>query len=92
MTTIEYLALPSYKRFFYKVAAFLVAIPKGIWHFISVTLFNLIKRIGKGIANFFVRTGEIFVSGDWKTKTSFFVMGFGHIFRKQYIKGFLYLL
>lgn len=92
MTTIEYLALPLYKRLLYKVLAFLYAIPRGIWNFISVTLLNFFKRIGKGIANFFIRTGEIFASGDWKTRTSFFVMGFGHIFRKQYIKGFLYLL
>lgn len=92
MTTIEYLALPSYKRFLYKIGNFLCAIPKGIWYFLSVTLLNFIKRIGRAISNFFVQTGEIFVSGDWKTKTSFFIMGFGHIFRKQYIKGFLYLL
>ena len=92
MTTIEYLALPSYKRFLYKLWSLLCAIPKGIWHFLSVTVLSFFKRIGRGIANFFIHTGEIFVSGDWKTKTSFFVMGFGHIFRKQYIKGFLYLL
>lgn len=92
MTTIEYLALPIHKRILHKITSFFCAIPKGIAHFFSVTLLNLFKKIGKAIANFFIQIVDIFATGDWKTRTSFFVMGFGHIFRKQYIKGFFYLL
>ncbi len=92
MTTIEYLSLPTYKRFFYKIAAFFVAIPKVIWNFLSVTIIRFFSKIGKGIANYFVSLYEIFISGDWKTKVSYLIMGFGHIWRKSYIKGFMYLL
>ena len=92
MSTIEYLALPAYKRFFYKILNFFVAIPKAIWRFISVTIVGFCLKIGKGIANYFVRLYEIFVSGDWKTKLSYLIMGFGHITRRSYIKGFMYLI
>lgn len=92
MTTIEYLALPAYKRWLYKLVDFFKSIPKAIWNFFSVTLAQFFVKIGKGIANYFVSIYEIFISGDWKTKLSYFVMGFGHITRKSYIKGFLYLL
>ena len=92
MTTIEYLALPTYKRFLYKLLAFFEAIPKVIWRFLSVTVVRFFAKIGKGIANYFINTYEIFISGDWKTKLSYFVMGFGHLSRKSYIKGFMYLL
>ncbi len=92
MTTIEYLALPAYKRWIYKLADFFKSIPKAIWNFLSVTVIQFFVKIGKGIANYFVNIYEIFISGDWKTKLSYFVMGFGHITRRSYIKGFLYLL
>ena len=92
MSTIEYLALPKYKRAFYRIIGFFVAIPKAIWHFLSVTLIGFFAKIGKGIAHYFVNLVDIFASGDWKTRVSYLVMGFGHITRKSYIKGFMYLL
>ena len=92
MTTIEYLALPKYKRFLYKLGAFLIAIPLGIWNFLSVKIKNFFSKIGKGIANYFINIFEIFRSGDWKTRLSYFVMGFGHMTRKSYIKGCMYFL
>ncbi len=92
MTTIEYLALPPYKKILYKILSFFSCIPSKIGHFFSVTFVRFFKKIGSGIGNYFLNTYEIFVSGDWKTKLSYLVMGFGHIYRKSYIKGFLYLL
>lgn len=92
MSTIEYLALPAYKRFLYKILGFFASIPKAIWRFISVTIAGFFVKIARGIANYFVSLYEIFVGGDWKTKLSYIVMGFGHIYRKSFIKGFLYLL
>ena len=47
MTTIEYLALPLYKRIFYKALAILLAIPKGIGRFFGRTIPNVFKKIGK---------------------------------------------
>ena len=37
MTTIEYLALPLYKRIFYKFLAIMSSIPKGLGRFFSRT-------------------------------------------------------
>lgn len=92
MTTIEYLALPSYKRILYKILDFFKAIPRGVAKFFSSTLVILFKKIGSAIINYFVNLYEIFVSGDYKTRTSYLVMGFGHLSRKSLIKGCMYLI
>lgn len=57
------------------------------------------SNIGKKIANFFVGIGKgladivkTFIHGDWKTKISYVVMGFGNITRGQILRGLLFLL
>lgn len=35
--------------------------------------------------------GTTFVEGDWKTKVSFVVMGFGSLMRKQFLRGIVFL-
>ena len=87
MTTIEYLALPLYKRIFYKTLAILAAIPKGIGRFFATNVPNVVKAIGKAIANFFLNIYHNFVDGDWKTRTTYFVMGFGQISRGSKVRG-----
>ena len=54
------------------------------------------SKIGKAIAKFFVGIGKgiadlvkTFIHGDWKTKVSYFVMGFGNITRGQILRGLL---
>ena len=91
MTTIEYLALPLYKRIFYKALAVLASIPKGIGRFFSRTVPQVFKKIGKAIADFFLNIYHNFVDGDVKTRISYFVMGFGQITRVSYIRGILNL-
>ena len=58
-----------------------------------------LSNAGKGIAKFFVGIGKAiadlvttFIHGDWKTKISYFVMGFGNITRGQVLRGLLFLL
>lgn len=92
MRAIEYLSMPTYKRVLYKFLYGLLSIPRGIWRFISVTLVSFVKKIALAIGNYFVNLKDIFISGDWKTKVSYLVMGFGHVTRKSYIKGFLYFI
>ncbi|MBO7662472.1 MAG: sugar ABC transporter permease [Clostridia bacterium] len=56
---------------------------------------NLFRALGKGIAGIGRELGEIgstFVHGDWKTKISFFIMGFGSLARGQILRGVLFLL
>ena len=92
MTTIEYLALPLHKRIFYKTLAVLASIPKGIARFFSKTIVSAIKKIGKAIASFFQNIYHNFVDGDWKTRTSYFVMGFGQISRGSILRGVFSLI
>ncbi len=56
-------------------------------------------NIGKKIVQFFVNIGKgladivkTFIHGDWKTKVSYFVMGFGNITRGQILRGILFLV
>ena len=88
---LEYLKLPKWKRFLYTIACFFAAIPGAVWGFI--------KKTGKSIADAcidvkdgFVDIGRTFRYGDWKTRTSFFVMGFGNLARGQILRGILFLL
>ena len=88
---LEYLRLPKWKRLLYTLACAIFGIPSGI--------FNFFKKIGSAIAKFFTTfvedlkdIGYTFKHGDWKTRTSFFVMGFGNIARGQVLRGILFLL
>ena len=87
MTTIEYLALPLYKRVFYKFIAIISSIPKGIGRFFTRKVPAFFKMIGKAIGDVFSNIYHNFIDGDWKTKTSYFIMGFGQITRGSRIRG-----
>lgn len=57
------------------------------------------KKITKNISKFFAMIGEIFASivrifitGDWKTKVSYVIMGFGPLLRGSLVRGFGYLI
>ncbi len=87
---LEYLSLPKWRRVLYRLLSFLIAIPLGIW--------SGIQAAGKAIAGFFVRIKDeiveiftTFIYGDWKTKVSYLVMGFGSIARGQILRGLLFL-
>ncbi|MDR1571823.1 MAG: sugar ABC transporter permease [Clostridiales Family XIII bacterium] len=43
------------------------------------------------IGALFSAAGEAFAHGDWKTRLSFLVMGFGCLARRRFVKGLLYL-
>jgi arabinogalactan oligomer/maltooligosaccharide transport system permease protein len=88
---LEYLKLPKWHRFLYTLLCLFVGIPSGIW--------NFIKSIGKAIAGFGKRIVDeivdIFVTfkdGDWKTRVSYLIMGFGCLARGQILRGLLFLL
>ena len=46
-----------------------------------------LKALGKDIAEI----GTTLVKGDWKTKISFVIMGFGQLARGQFLRGLMYL-
>ena len=91
LSDLEYLRLNKWKRFWYRFVLFFVSIPSFF--------VNLFKKIGRffknlvfGIGNYFKTLGLTFVKGSWKTKVSFFIMGFGSIARKQVLRGILFFL
>ncbi len=73
----------NFKAFFRRLpsafAAFFKAIPKKLY------------KIWLAFAGIFINVGKAAKNGDWKTRTSFGIMGFGLICRKQYLRGILYL-
>ena len=88
---LEFLRLSKWQRFCYKIAAFFCGIPRAIGNFFA--------KIGRFFKNIFVSVAKelhevvtTFVKGDWKTKVSYLVMGFGSIARGQVLRGLLFLL
>jgi len=91
LSDLEYLKLSKWKKFGYKLGNFFMGIPKGIGNFIM----KLLSGIGKGAAAIGREVQDIvttFIHGDWKTKVSYLVMGFGNIARGQILRGLLFLL
>ena len=88
---LEYLKLSKGKKFLYKIASFFTSIP--------TKLKNLVFKIGRFfktvfllIVSEFKDIGATFKNGDYKTKISYFVMGFGCLARGQILRGLLFLL
>ena len=89
-TDLELLKLSKGKRAGYKFKKFFAAIPGKLKGFFKkIGLF--FKNLGLGIFNWFKNLGLTFVHGDWKTKVSYFIMGFGNISRKQILRGLIFL-
>jgi len=91
LSDLEFLKLTKAQSLLYKIIHFFKGIPG--W------FVNLFKTIFKMIGNAFVvtaedikETGRIFIKGDWKTKVSYLIMGFGSIARGQIFRGLLFLI
>lgn len=88
---LEYLGLPPMKKFGYDVGMFFTELPAkllGALKMIPQAIWKLLCSIG----GFFAEIGRAFAEGDWKTRTSFFIMGFGQLFRRQIGRGILFFL
>ena len=46
-----------------------------------------VKKYFEVVKDGFVEIGSIFKKGDWKTRVSYLIFGFGSIMRKQFAKG-----
>ena len=90
MKYIDYVQLNPFQKFWYNFKNFFIALPSNLVK-IGKAIGNFFKRlfvgIGKGVAGYFSR----FVKGDWATKLSYIIMGFGNIMKGQIIKGLLFL-
>ena len=88
---LEYLQLPKWNRFLYTLICTVCAIPGSILGFFK-TVFLTVANFFKTIFNDIVEIFTTFRDGDWKTRISYVVMGFGNIARGQVLRGLLFLL
>ena len=89
LTDLEYLKLNKFQKFVHNFLSFFANLPKRIVGFFKkvgqlfVKLFNL-------LVGALIFIGHTFVKGDWKTKISYFVMGFGNAARGQWLRGIMF--
>ena len=91
LSDLEFLKLSKGQKFGYKISRFFTGIPRAILHFF-LKIWGFLKKGGTAIGTEIADIVNTFVHGDWKTKLSFFVMGFGNIARGQSLRGLLFLL
>jgi arabinogalactan oligomer/maltooligosaccharide transport system permease protein len=90
-TELEYMRLPKYRRIGHSFAKFFKSIPSGL-----VALFFAIGRFFRGLGTKIVDVFRDIVltwkNGDYKTRVSYFLFGFGNIARGQILRGVLFML
>ena len=86
------LRLGKWLKLNYKILRTVLNIPVNLKNLIVQKVWGKgIKRAGLGIAHGIKDIVMTFVKGDWKTKVSFAVMGFGNLARGQILRGLLFL-
>ena len=80
MLDLEYLKKNPWQKFLYRAERFFRNIPSGFVSFFK-KLWSVICGFGMKIAAAFQEVYRAAKDGDWKTRTSFVVMGFGHFAR-----------
>lgn len=91
MTYVEYKQLNPFQRFAHNFKKFILNIPHALASFfkaIGHAFVSFFTGIGKGFKNY----GVTFVKGDWATKLSYLIFGFGDIHKGKYYKGILFFL
>ena len=88
---LEYLKLSKWNKFVYRLLSFFTAIPKKLGGG-CVKIGQFFKKLALGLVNELKDIWNTFIQGDWKTKVSFLVMGFGCIARGQVLRGLLFFL
>ena len=91
MANMDYLKLSKGQRFVYKLMLFLKGLPGKLLQGVK-GLFLAIARIVAGLWNELSELATTFIHGDWKTKVSYFIMGFGSMARGQWLRGLMFLL
>ena len=86
---LEYLKLNKAQKFGHNFVDFFKAIPGHLKNFFK-KIWGGIKKGFWGVVHWFRDIGVIFWKGDWKTKVSYFIMGFGSIARGQWLRGLLF--
>ena len=88
---LQLLNLTKVQLFLYKLIHFFKAIPGwfvSLFRFLGSAVVKFFNWLKNDIADI-VKT---FINGDFKTKISYIIMGFGSITRGQYLRGILFLV
>lgn len=91
MADLEYLSLNSGQRFLYRIRKGFKNFGKGFLRFfknIPHALANFFKKLWKLISSPFV----FFRYGNWKSRLSFLIFGFGHVTNGQVLRGIIFFL
>ena len=91
LTDLEFLRLNKFQRFWYNFIRFFVALPGKIWGGLK-KIGRFFKNVAIGLVNEIKDIGLTFAHGDWKTKVSYFIMGFGNAARGQILRGVAFFL
>ncbi|MCH5151818.1 MAG: sugar ABC transporter permease [Clostridiales bacterium] len=91
LSDLDYLKLNKWQRFWYKVGRFFVGIP-GWFVRLFKKIGNAFKRFGLWIAEQCKDIFNTFKNGSWKTRVSFFFMGFGNFAAGQVLRGLMFAL
>ncbi len=90
LSDLQYLKLSKGGKFFYNLGRFFISIPGWLLNLL-ITIFQFIKKVVIGIGNYFADLVNTFRNGDYKTRISYVIMGFGNITRGQIGRGILFL-
>ena len=90
-TELEYMRLPKYRRILHSFAQFFASIPSGVV-FLIFAIGRFFKGLGVKIVDIFRDIVLTWKNGDYKTRVSYFLFGFGNIARGQYLRGILFML
>ena len=88
---LAYLRLSKWQRFLYKIVRFFVMIP-FFFKNLGIKIYQGCKKLVFKVRDEFVDVFNTFRYGDWKTRISFVIMGFGCFARKQILKGLLFFV
>ena len=91
MTDLEFLRLSGPQKFLYKLRRFFVNLPKAILNFFKGILAGFVG-VFKGVGNELYDIFDTYRKGDWKTRISYTVMGFGSCARGQWLRGILFFV
>ena len=91
ISDLQLLNLTKFQLFLYKLIHFIKGIPGWIVSLLK-TVGKLLKGLVAWIGNDLTDIVRTFKDGDFKTKLSFLIMGFGSLTRGQILRGLLFLI
>ncbi|MCD8203647.1 MAG: sugar ABC transporter permease [Coprobacillus sp.] len=90
-TELEYLGLSRMQKAWYSFLMFWVLLPGRLWKFCKF-IGRFFKKCGINIKKDWVDITRTFKYGDWKTKLSYFVLGFSNLAHGQILRGVVFLV